>query len=99
MATMPANSHPLPVFPLSDVGANRIDPPRDLMPGHSRVLQTREESFFSQYVAMTDSTGLNLYPHLCAPRFRHRPLDNFEVSTWLAYLHHFHAFLTILRKL
>jgi hypothetical protein len=91
MPAVPAHTNALTGPPKSYVGTNGIDAPGDLMPRHTRILNTRPESFFHQRIAVTDAARFYLDTNLATAWLRDWALDDFEISTWLAVLNGFHG--------
>src|SRR5579863_71738 len=90
MTAMPADAYALAGLPKGDVGSNLVDAARDLVPRHSRILDSRPIPMFNQFVAVANATGFYLDSYLLTPRFGNRALYDFEISTWLADLNGFH---------
>jgi hypothetical protein len=91
MPAVPADTNTLPRLPQSYVRSNCIDASGDLVPGHTRVLNTRQQSLFHQRIAVTDAARFYLDTNLATVWLRDRTLDDFEISTWLADLNGFHG--------
>jgi hypothetical protein len=60
VSSVPANPDPLADLPLGDATADGVDHSGDFVPGDSRVLDARQETFFRVHVAATDAAGLDL---------------------------------------
>jgi hypothetical protein len=61
MSTMPAYAYALTVFPSSDIGAEGINPARDFMARHARILNARPKALFDEYITVADAA--RLHPH------------------------------------
>jgi len=78
VSSMPAHPDPLADLPLSDATPDGVDDSGDFVPGDSRVLDAWVETFFREYVAVTDAAGLNLDSDRSRARLRDLAFDQLE---------------------
>ena len=88
---MPSYADALSGLPVGNSGSNGVDAAGNFMAWHPRIFDTRPNSFFDQYVAVTDSASFHLNAHLRTTGIGNTSFDNFELTTWLSYLHCSHA--------
>jgi hypothetical protein len=87
---VPSHAYPLTGLPQGNVCANRIDASGNLVARHSRILNSRPETFFDELVAVAQAAGFHLDAYLPASRLRRRTLNDFEITSGLADLNGFH---------
>jgi hypothetical protein len=75
---MPTYPNSLARGPSCDAWTDRIDYSRDLMAGHPRILNSREESFFGKRIAVTDTACLNLDANLSGSGLRNLAFNDFK---------------------
>jgi hypothetical protein len=80
---VPADSNPLAFLPFLHARAHFVDHAGYFVSGDARVRNAGEEAFFRDYIAVTDSTGLHVNPHLSRARLRYFALYNFKVRSRL----------------
>src|SRR2546423_1694582 len=90
VAAVPADADTLPLGPVRDARADRVNDSRDFMSRHARVLNARIAALFRQRVAVADAAGLDLDAHLSGNRLRDFALDEFKRAVRLTDLHDTH---------
>src|SRR2546425_1937848 len=60
------------------------------MPWHTWIRKPRPEPFFDKHVAVAHAARLDFHAHLPSARLRNNTLDQFPISTGLAYLRCLH---------
>ena len=90
MSAVPAHPHPLTGLPLGNVRPDRIDPSRNLVAWHARVLQSWKAPLLYEDIAVTDATCLYFDPDMEASGLWNRAFHHFEISTGSADLHCLH---------
>src|SRR5712692_5675318 len=87
---MPADANALSPLPSSDLGAQFIDDACHFVPRHPRILNSRPEAFFHEYVTVANTTGLHSNAHLSPTRFGNLAFNYFETCSRLRNLCHLH---------
>src|SRR5207253_3606009 len=90
VSAVPADTHTVAFFPLSNIGADSIDAAGDFMSRHSRVLKSRPETLFNQSIAVTDSACFHFHANLPGGRFGYIAFYQFPTSTGFPDLRRFH---------
>src|SRR5712692_9375946 len=90
LPAMPADSHTLAFPPFLHSRAEFIDHSGHLVSGNARVRNAWEKAFLGDHIAVTDSTGLHVNPHMSRARLRNFALHDLKVRSRLRYLHGFH---------
>jgi hypothetical protein len=94
VVAVPADADPLAGLPGVDVCADRVDVTRDLVAGHSRIVDVRPVPLLRVGVAVTDATGVHLHAHFVWTRVRNRHLDDFELAARSTHSDGLHAITT-----
>src|SRR5208337_2752650 len=81
-AAKPSDAGPVADLEALDAKAERVDDPHDLVPGHARVLDKREQLLDGHGIAVADAAGDDPDAKLLGPRLRQVALDGFERTTW-----------------
>src|SRR6202171_1296498 len=90
LPTVPADSNPLACLPFLHAHAQFVDHASYFVSGDARVRNAGEKTFLRHHIAVTDTTGLHLNPHLSPARLRSFALYEFKVRSSLWHLHDFH---------
>ena len=102
MPAMPAHPDALAVFPPGDAAAARIDPPRDFMARHTRILKPGPQALFNEHIAVANAARLHLHAHLSSAGLTDVAFYQFPVSAWFAdlrRLHFVHNWLDLISNL
>jgi hypothetical protein len=83
MSAMPADSDALAFFPMGDARAGLVYNSGDFVAGDARVLDTGEDAFLGDHVAVTDAAGLNLDSDLACAGLGDVALDHFKITARL----------------
>src|SRR6202043_3318830 len=83
LPTVPADSNPLAFLPFLHARAHFVDHAGHFVSGDSRVRNAGEKTFLRHHIAVTDTTGLHLHPHMCRARLRYFGLYEFTVRSRL----------------
>src|SRR5262249_29542373 len=81
-----ADTHPLALLPLGDVGAPLVDPPRDLVSRNAGERETGECPELHPGIGVADPARLDLDPDLARRRLWNLALDQLECASWLGCL-------------
>src|SRR5712691_6681928 len=87
---MPADANALSLLPSGYLGSHFIDFACHFVPRHPRILNSRPEAFFHEYVTVANTTGLHSNPYLPRTRFGNLALNYFETCSRLRNLCHLH---------
>jgi len=91
MSSMPAHTDTLARLPVRNPGAQGIDPASDFVPWNAGIVQPRPVPLLHKNVAMTDTAGLHLDPHLPRAGLGDGTFDELEIASRLADLDRFHT--------
>src|SRR5262249_57140171 len=97
VTAVPADADAGAGLPCRDALADRVDAPRDLVPGDARQREARELAGPHDRVAVAHAARLDLDAHLARSGLRHFAVDQFERSTRLADLDSLHLRHGVLR--
>src|SRR5262245_47153319 len=64
MSAVPANANPLTFFPVRHTAPKRVDPSRDFMTRHPRILEPRPHPFFYEHVAVANAARFDFHSNL-----------------------------------
>jgi hypothetical protein len=87
---MPADSNALALPPFLYARAEFIDYAGHFVSWDARIANAGEKAFLGDHIAMADSTGLHVNPHMARARLRNFSFHDFEIGPCLWHLHDFH---------
>src|SRR5258708_23206847 len=91
MASVPAHTHALSLFPKGLTRADGINQPSNFVAGNARI-RNGPNAFLDDDVRMTNPAGFHLDAHLSRSRFGNFPIHNLPGTARLADLYRFHFF-------
>jgi hypothetical protein len=90
VAAMPSDSHPVAGLPWIGIFSDRIDHPRDFMPGSAWINDSGKAALLGQHVAMADAACLNSDSHRSTDRLPHPLIHQLETSARATHTYYFH---------
>src|SRR6185369_2758707 len=87
IAAEPTDSDTLPGLPARNRGSDGIDESGDLVPGNTRIRDSRPMAFFGERIAVAQAASLNLDPNLPRSRLRNRAVHQFKRPARAGHLH------------
>jgi hypothetical protein len=88
LPAMPPDANALSPLPSGDLGAQLIDDACHFVPRHPRILNSRPEAFFHEYVTVANATCLHSNAHFSRTRFGNLTLNYFEACSRFRNLGH-----------